>query len=371
MKRFALLTCAAVLAVPAAARATTVADLHHWTPYVLAMPVRDVDPAFTDLQAKAGKTLPHFTSSIVSPLDGKTYRFSIVGTNPQTSKRRTTIPVLPIALRLHFPGGVVLDPTKPGCNDSVAVVDRFYKGPNFNPVPIVSNGVAVGTVQVTDAFQRAEFWQYARGSNYHVELKLAAPVRIIDVTAPAGSQAVTGACAGSAHDVGEIDANAYDAIVQKIDRQYAKPSQLPLVLTYNTVFTSGICCIIGYHQTYAAPGGGTQIYSVGTYNDPGVFNAPIEDIHVWTHEIGEALNDPFGSNGTPAWGHIGQVSKCQNNLEVGDPLTGTPYTLTYNGFTYHPQELAFFSWFYRTPSVGTGGTYSFEGTFTSTQAVCQ
>ena len=81
-------------------------------------------------------------------------------------------------------------------------------------------------------------------------------------------------------------------------------------------------------------------------------------------------HNPFGHNSTPAWGHIGQVNGCQANFEVGDPLTGHNFTLDYNGFTYHPQELAFFSWFYRTPSTGTGGKYSFEGAFTKTQGLC-
>jgi len=49
-------------------------------------------------------------------------------------------------------------------------------------------------------------------------------------------------------------------------------------------------------------------------------------------------------------------------LEVGDPLTGTNFKMKHGSFTYHPQELAFFSWFYRTRSVATEGKYSFEGT---------
>ncbi len=77
------------------------------------------------------------------------------------------------------------------------------------------------------------------------------------------------------------------------------------------------------------------------------------------------------TTGRPAWGHVGQVSGCQNNLEVGDPLTGTPAVqVPLNGFTYHGQELAFFDWFFRTPSNGTAGKYSFEGTFTSAQGTC-
>jgi hypothetical protein len=35
-----------------------------------------------------------------------------------------------------------------------------------------------------------------------------------------------------------------------------------------------------------------------------------------------------------------------------------------NGFTYHLQELAFFSWFYGAPSIGIHGWYSNNDTFT-------
>jgi len=82
------------------------------------------------------------------------------------------------------------------------------------------------------------------------------------------------------------------------------------------------------------------------------------------------MDDPFIDNATPAWGHTGQVSGCQNNLEVGDPLTGIPYTVTLNGFTYHPQELGFNSWFYRTPATGTGAEFSYKGTFETAQGAC-
>ena len=55
---------------------------------------------------------------------------------------------------------------------------------------------------------------------------------------------------------------------------------------------------------------------------------------------------------------------CQNNLEVGDPLTGTaPISIAAsNGFTYRLQELAFFSWFYGAPSIGVNGWFG-NGTF--------
>jgi hypothetical protein len=62
-------------------------------------------------------------------------------------------------------------------------------------------------------------------------------------------------------------------------------------------------------------------------------------------------------------------------LEVGDPLSGTlapPIYNPFNKFTYHMQELAFFSWFYGAPSVGVNGWFSDNDTFsTDAGPVCQ
>jgi hypothetical protein len=79
------------------------------------------------------------------------------------------------------------------------------------------------------------------------------------------------------------------------------------------------------------------------------------------------MDDPFGNNPVPAWGHIGQQPGCQGNLEVGDPLTGTniPDVTMPNGFSYHLQELVFFSWFYGAPSTAVNGWFSDNNTFTS------
>jgi hypothetical protein len=43
-----------------------------------------------------------------------------------------------------------------------------------------------------------------------------------------------------------------------------------------------------------------------------------------------------------------------------------------NKFTYHMQELAFFSWFYGAPFVGVNGWFSNNDTFThDAELVCQ
>ena len=90
-----------------------------------------------------------------------------------------------------------------------------------------------------------------------------------------------------------------------------------------------------------------------------------------SHEVAEWMNDPLTTNPTPAWGHTGQVSGCQSTLEVGDPLAGTTFPVPLFGFTYHPQELAFFSWFYhQKPSLGINGWYSDNDTLETSAAPC-
>ena len=356
--------------VPFVGNGTSPAEINHWVPRYLVrtshanFDVRNVHPG-------VATTIPYFTSSVKSPLDGKTYNYSIVGKDPTKSVGVTKVNYVPIVLVITYPDGTVLDATQPGCNDTVSVADRFFKGPNFEASPLVSNGVKVGSVQITTAFQRAEFYNSLKSKKYSTKLVAAVDPIIVKVNAPSAAKTVAGVCAGTAHNIGEIDINWYDNEVITLSNQYATTTEVPVVLSYNTMLTSGGgCCIIGYHDVYSH-NGNPQFYSVGAYNDAGVFGStPIEDIHAWTHELGELINDPFTNNPTPAWGHIGQVGGCQNNLEVGDPLTGTAFVHKYKGFTYHPQELAFFDWFFRTPSQGTGGKYSFEGTFTTSQGAC-
>jgi hypothetical protein len=348
------------------------AETYNWTPRYVTLIPQNLDYRSLKTQRDSSITIPFYTGSVKSPLDGKTYTYSIVGANPKTSNTSTRIAYVPIVARITFSDGTVLDPTLPGCHDAISIEDRFFKGPNFKATKLISNGVTVGKVQITDAFQRAEFWAGLQPhSSYHTLLKASTAPIVVDVSAPSGSSTVAGVCSGSGHRVGEIPINAYDTFVQQLAAQYSKSSEIPVVLSYNVVLKlpSG-CCATGYHSAFSR-GSGTQVYAVGGYFDFGVFKNGIPaDIETWTHELGEVLNDPFVNNSTPAWGHVGQVQNCQRYLEVGDPLTGTRFELKYKGFTYHPQELAFFDWFFRTPSQGTGGVYSFKGTFRSAQGAC-
>jgi hypothetical protein len=378
LKKLALITCAVVIGAGMLAQQAraeqSVADRYGWKPVFVTYPSKHVDPRVYEMQAAAGSTIPNFVVKVKSVLTHTTYNVNSAGTNPTKSKVSTTIPFVPLALRIHFADGTVLDPTNPGCKDTVSVVSRFYGSPLFNSVPLVSNGVNVGTTQIIDAFQRAEWWKFTANSNYHLLLSQVGQPTVVDVTAPGGSFTAPGdpKCPTKPYNLGVINPSAWDGILTGLINQYATSTQLPIVMAYNLVlgYSSSQCCIIGYHGAYGR-GSGTQTFAFGSYTDPGIFSPGLQDIHAWTHEIGEWANDPFVNNPTPTWGHVGQVTGCQGNFEVGDPLTGTPFKVKYNGFTYHPQELAFVSWFYRTSTpFGTGGLASFEGTFTAPQGAC-
>ena len=137
------------------------------------------------------------------------------------------------------------------------------------------------------------------------------------------------------------------------------------------------CCVLGYHNAF---GSTVQTYSVFELDGNQLFSnmnpsSKTIDVSTLSHEVAEWLDDPLGTNPTPPWGHTGQVSGCQNNLEVGDPLSGAimPTIAMSNGFNYDVQELAFYSWFYRqSPSLGANGWYSDNDSFASgAGAICQ
>jgi hypothetical protein len=101
---------------------------------------------------------------------------------------------------------------------------------------------------------------------------------------------------------------------------------------------------------------------------PGIFDPQfqLEDATVASHEIVEALNDPFpgitsGHDETPWW--LGPNGFCLAFLETGDPIEFLPnssHNVTMNGVTYHLQNHALTPWFKReSPSSALHGAYSY------------
>jgi hypothetical protein len=302
--------------------------------------------------------------------NNQTFTTHMVGTDPAAGSATSNIKLVIIPLKFHFSDGTTLSAAQTICGDTKNTKFRVKNSPILKNVAFSPGGTNVGTTQYIDAFQRANFWSSVStvSPNYHVLLKPVQmkPLQTINVPA-ANGKSVAGPCAR----IGEVDINFFDNIAMNLLTTLAIPADtLPLFLDYNTFWTSGGCCILGYHSTNNA---GSQAYAVAAYSDPGIFSVPIQDIHALSHEIGEWMDDPLipSQNTVPAWGHVGQVGGCQGNLEVGDPVTGIAFTTTLGGFTYHPEDLVFYPWFARIqPSTSVNGWYTFLNGFAAPQGVC-
>ncbi|WP_295695380.1 hypothetical protein [Lapillicoccus sp.] len=208
-------------------------------------------------------------------------------------------------------------------------------------------------------------------------MKLAYNLRpAITINVPAASSAEGTTTCGN-RLLGSIEINWLDNYLQttalpQLQSQGLGASTFPVFLMGNVVEyigTTSNCCVLGYHNATSSAATG-QTYAVSMYDNTGDFTGS-SDVSVLPHEVAEWINDPLVNNPTKPWGHIGQVSGCQNNLEVGDPLSGTTTQVTLNGKSYRLQENAFVSWFYhQSPSTGVNGWYSNFGTFRSSAAPC-
>jgi hypothetical protein len=304
--------------------------------------------------------------------------------------------IVPVRLVFKYSATLsyIFDPTvgDPGCLGSINTGVSLLQGsPLFNDVTYTAKSVNVGTSQYIDLFQRANFWNdvsASGGANYHTLLGAATlPVQTVTLTAansgtPAGTvMSASVRCGGNTGNVnqagklGVMNIGFWDPAARSlITKLGLNPNTFVFFLFYNTVMSNAptnpkLCCILGYHSAK-----GAQTYGVGDFQgDPNpLFN--VQDTSPLSHEIGEWVNDPLGTNATPAWGHIGQVAGCQGNYEVGDPLSGKTLLSVKmaNGFTYHVQDLAFFNWFYRiSPSTAVNGWYSLAGNLiTDAGVVC-
>lgn len=342
--------------------------------------------------------LPLWTFDVTSSRDGNDYTGVMVGHDPsgKESNKVAKIPtqIVPIVITTHLigtsigsdgtiattPGKTVLDPTvaNSACltppND--VPLTLYKQSPIFKHAKFTFGDTFVGKTQYLDAFQRANFWAYTPGEDYHVYLSPLTITSTIYINVPkADGLALATNSLGSPDfcaPLGIIDINWFDAylnstIIPSLSGQGVNPGSLPIFFLANVVMASPVtdintCCILGYHGAT-----GLQTYSPMDFDTTDLFGPTVFDTSIAAHEVGEWMNDPFGSNPVPAWGHIGQQAGCQNNLEVGDPLTGTnvPNVTMPNGYTYHLQELVFFSWFYGAPSIAVNGWFSNNNTFTT------
>jgi hypothetical protein len=346
----------------------------------------------------APNQLPVWNYQVLSTRDGNIYGGNMVGANPATRGTGASVNVpsqiVPVILKFHTigvsfnpttgkirtrPGDTTFDPTVPD-NACLAApnnvpVDLLRKSPIFANAKFNFGGTDVGDTQYTDAFQRANFWSMIDRTNYHVRM---APVRVmeplvIDVPAKSGL-ALSGSIFGACSSLGIVDINLIDQLVvdATLTTPGISPKTFPMFMLYNSGMSFGDptnlgnCCAGGYHGINPVTSIAFQTYSPFDFQTNGIFQNA-DDTVILSHEAAEWMDDPYDFNPTPAWGHTGQVLGCQGNLEVGDPLTGNNVApiVGKNGFTYHFQELAFFSWFFGKPSTAIHGWFSDASTFTT------
>jgi hypothetical protein len=355
-------------------------------------------PAMSQAMASSsasGNAPPLFTFNVQSNRDNNNYTGVMIGRDPFNGGGSVSVPtqIVPLIVVTHTigtavnskgiittkAGRAVFDPTVRntsclGAQNNVPLTlaeqSPIFRSANFN-----FGGTDVGVTQYVDAFQRASFWNVIDKATFHTRLapRTLAPI-VIDIPASHGLALATTALGPPAFcaPLGILDINVFDGILTSqvlpaLKAQGVNPTTFPVFLLSNVVTAItpndlGTCCFLGYHGTTGFP---IQTYSPSDFESTGLFGPLTRDTAVLSHEVAEWMNDPYGNNPTPAWGHTGQVSGCQNNLEVGDPLTGmnAPPIFGSNGFTYHLQELAFFSWFFQTPSIGIHGWFSNNATF--------
>jgi hypothetical protein len=364
---------------------------------------RPIDKPSPGHAAAAAPQLPIWRYQITSPVDGVSYGGYMVGSNPFfRDARTTTIPVILIPFIVEFTNTTSgftakFDPSSApdaACMAGQTAMSLVENSPIFQSRPWILNGVDVGTTQYVDAFQRSNFWQYVQntGDAYHtlltwtreepltLSLSYASPTLMAEVRVGAPTSCTNPTGPGSVNGAGYQGIVDFNLLVAAMSGYIAShritPDQFPIFILYNVMYSQGgLLYLGGYHFSEASypaalisPG---QTFAMANFRTNGV---PPYDVSILSHEIAEWVNDPGGFNAVPAWGNIGEVTRCKHALEVGDPLTQTdlPPIAGPNGFAYHLQELAYFSWFFRTQSIAAGGLLSDNGTLaTNAGPVCR
>lgn len=352
------------------------------------------------------KTLTHFFSTALNPLDNTTFGFNMVGQDPSLKQTTTIIvDVTPLNLTLDgmtFNGTDILGPT---LNSPVFQLNDYTSTAHASD-PTVANGFGAGGIlspgntsnQLEDAIMRSQFNE--QGTGYHLILTTVLhPALTIDVPPAQGTLIETprGVIAG------DVSFTWWSTRISNLNETltYADPTHLQLYLTDNTMNFIGnnplACCVIGFHGASEVRGNGTgsthgngnqpiQTYAWASYVTPGFFNPKngwaVQDIDPLSHEISEWADDPFVNNLVQPWTAPTIAPACQGNLETGDPVVGTGFTEEANTFRqgptpngtqvadgfYHPEDEALLPWFMRlNPSPaqenqsGTNGRYTFMG----------
>lgn len=318
-----------------------------------------------------------------------TYSGVLVGGNPFLNPTTVTIDavLVPLIIQIFRPDGTValFDPMSAdsNCGDTYSADNRFRHSPLVVPSDLTFNGVSVGKVQYIDGFMRAQFWNApvpgspARASYYNPlkwTFESAFPLPFIPP-----SEGAVNVVPGTSCETGVVSLAFFNSLIKNSALAILQGAGVVSTKKFVIFITKNVSGAKNFTPTAQSGFVGGEHFATGTPAQTWAWaqmkhtSNDDTDIEVASHEIGEWMNDPLLNNPTPSWGHIGEVSNCSARLEVGDPVNKVIAPVTLNGYTYHPQELAFFSWFYNPdvmPSYGAGGKFSSNGKFTAPSVTC-
>jgi hypothetical protein len=368
-------------------------------------PKFEEQPSASGVVSKNAITIPSWTSKFTDPSNGKTYHYTMVGTDPTKGNVSTTIPTVIIPMNFNFKAtGVSLNGSDKVAQtvgspvfqsaDIGAAADAPGSAsappqppdtpPGVAPDPRVINEPSDVT-QLGDAIYRAQFGK--TGSGWHVRLGQpdVTPAVTFDVPKNQGFT-VVGSRSGAT--IGLLSASWFSSKLHNLlISMKISPKVLPVFLVDNTFLYIGNpdnCCILGYHgATSSYNGNGRQrvnTYMFAAYTVQGVFSnnagdteSYIADIHGLSHEVQEWYDDPFINNLVNPWlTPTAPQYGCTNILETGDPVVGYGFKVPMpNGITYHPEDEVHFSWFARqSPSIAEQGYYTYLNNFADVAHGC-
>jgi hypothetical protein len=345
------------------------------------------------------KTVAHWWGSTTDQNNGVTYGYNMVGANPYTCSgsacsSTVEVDITPIVVNVAgqtFDGNGVVAATLAspqfanndyGTTPAATAAGSFPNAPALirGPGGALSQGDAGQQLQLEDATMRAQFNKTGGASNYHLILHPnLLPAVTIDVPQNQGTLIVSGRGVVGA----QVDIGWWSSQIKNLETK-ADPTHLPLYLTDNVFLylnnTPGVCCVIGYHGTYATgaghgPSSGNgnqpvQTFAWASYVRPGFYSRAdggtdwaLQDIHAISHEISEWADDPFVNNTVEPWlTPTAPQYGCTGVLETGDPVVAIGFAMGTNTFAqganpngthsadgyYHPEDEALLPWFMRT-----------------------
>ncbi len=334
---------------------------------------RDLKHQKLDLSVPNLQTIPYWSDHF--DYHGLRYTYKMVGTDPQRGPATTVIPTELIPIRWVFShtfGDGVIDAST-DIIDGQTPVQGIINSPIFQDYDFTSGGTHVGNTQYGDAFQRANFWNSTRATDYHV--KLGQPVVMPTQTVNVPDWAVSFRTFPTGYLVPVIDISFVGSVGIGLNASLnISPQSLPIVV-WGRVNAGGAG---GWHGAYQN-GNSIQTYIATSYF-PQSAQGFGGDVYALSHEVIEWMDDPLIDNHSAGWNtpfdaynyhyppHTG--ARCDSGGLAGDDLeTADPFELlgpvsdtpvTINGFNYNLAEGAFIDFFTRNShSRSVNGQYSF------------